>query len=240
MYRQHWWRCDGPCQNRKPFFGYVKRAMNRAPAPRDPWWNEHKSSCGGTFYKIKEPEKYSKKKEPKKLLSNKSQPTINSLFRKVGNDLNPGTSENENTPVSPTGAKPNMKSLDISFRGKGRKLTEDIFEINVKRRRIPGLFEPGSGCEPQEICYSDSDDDLDTILEDRRKQIDKKMQLNENRKKKINPNKRKLIENSSNLKKPCIWLNDESVSAQSFCDCPACGMMVIESLINQHLDICLK
>lgn len=61
VYRQHWWRCNGPCQNRKPFFGYVKRAMNRAPSARDPWWEEHRRTCGGTYTKIKEPENYGKK-----------------------------------------------------------------------------------------------------------------------------------------------------------------------------------
>uniref|UniRef100_A0A8D0H8P4 DNA-dependent metalloprotease SPRTN n=1 Tax=Sphenodon punctatus TaxID=8508 RepID=A0A8D0H8P4_SPHPU len=60
-YRQHWWRCDGPCQNRKPYFGYVKRSMNRAPSARDLWWAEHKETCGGKFTKVKEPENYSKK-----------------------------------------------------------------------------------------------------------------------------------------------------------------------------------
>lgn len=61
-YRQHWWRCNGPCQNRKPYFGYVKRAMNRAPSARDPWFKDHQNSCNGTFIKIKEPENYGKKK----------------------------------------------------------------------------------------------------------------------------------------------------------------------------------
>ncbi|XP_076872580.1 DNA-dependent metalloprotease SPRTN [Brachyhypopomus gauderio] len=61
VYRQHWWRCDGPCQNRKPFFGYVKRAMNRAPSARDPWWEDHRRTCGGTYTKVKEPENYGKK-----------------------------------------------------------------------------------------------------------------------------------------------------------------------------------
>ncbi|XP_030638800.1 DNA-dependent metalloprotease SPRTN [Chanos chanos] len=61
VYRQHWWRCNGPCQNRRPFFGYVKRAMNRAPSARDPWWADHQRTCGGTYTKIKEPEGYGKK-----------------------------------------------------------------------------------------------------------------------------------------------------------------------------------
>ncbi|KAG7263194.1 hypothetical protein CRUP_020498 [Coryphaenoides rupestris] len=62
LYRQHWWKCDGPCQNQKPYFGFVKRAMNRAPSPRDPWWGQHQMSCGGTYHKVKEPEGYGKKK----------------------------------------------------------------------------------------------------------------------------------------------------------------------------------
>lgn len=61
VYRQHWWRCNGPCQNRKPYFGYVKRAMNRAPSAQDPWWADHQRTCGGTYSKVKEPEGYGKK-----------------------------------------------------------------------------------------------------------------------------------------------------------------------------------
>ncbi|KAK2522573.1 Sprtn [Columba livia] len=65
LYRQHWWRCNGPCRNRKPYFGYVKRSMNRAPSARDFWWVEHQETCGGTFTKVKEPENFSKKSKEK-------------------------------------------------------------------------------------------------------------------------------------------------------------------------------
>ncbi|XP_032697046.1 sprT-like domain-containing protein Spartan [Lontra canadensis] len=60
-YRRHWWRCSGPCQHRKPYYGYVKRATNRAPSAHDYWWAEHQKTCGGTYIKIKEPENYSRK-----------------------------------------------------------------------------------------------------------------------------------------------------------------------------------
>ncbi|XP_021348803.1 sprT-like domain-containing protein Spartan isoform X2 [Mizuhopecten yessoensis] len=62
-YRQHWWRCTGPCRERKPYFGYVKRAMNRAPSERDTWWKDHKNSCNGIYEKVKEPEGYGEKKK---------------------------------------------------------------------------------------------------------------------------------------------------------------------------------
>ncbi|XP_036916135.1 DNA-dependent metalloprotease SPRTN [Sturnira hondurensis] len=76
-YRRHWWRCDGPCQFRKPYYGYVKRATNRAPSAHDYWWAEHQSTCGGTYVKIREPENYSKKGKGKTKLAaaeNKDKP----------------------------------------------------------------------------------------------------------------------------------------------------------------------
>ncbi|XP_036684108.1 sprT-like domain-containing protein Spartan isoform X2 [Balaenoptera musculus] len=81
-YRRHWWRCDGPCQHRKPYYGYVKRATNRAPSAQDCWWAEHQKTCGGTYIKIKEPESYAKKgkgrtklgKQPASEAENKGKP----------------------------------------------------------------------------------------------------------------------------------------------------------------------
>ncbi|VDK65046.1 unnamed protein product, partial [Anisakis simplex] len=62
-YHQHWWRCEGVCRKRPPFFGFVKRAMNRAPGPSDYWWSRHQASCGGKFVKVKEPEGYTNGKK---------------------------------------------------------------------------------------------------------------------------------------------------------------------------------
>lgn len=64
-YRRHWWRCDGPCQFKKPYYGYVKRSTNRAPSAHDYWWATHQKTCGGTYVKVKEPENYSKKGQEK-------------------------------------------------------------------------------------------------------------------------------------------------------------------------------
>ena len=68
LFQTHWWKCDGPCQRRPPYFGLVKRAMNRAPGKNDRWFSEHQANCGGTFVKIKEPEGYGKKKPSKRKL----------------------------------------------------------------------------------------------------------------------------------------------------------------------------
>ncbi|XP_004691191.1 PREDICTED: sprT-like domain-containing protein Spartan [Condylura cristata] len=111
-YRRHWWRCNGPCQYKKPYYGYVKRATNRAPSANDYWWAEHQKTCGGTYIKIKEPENYSKKGKGK---------------TKLGKD-----------PVSTTETKEkfkrgNTQSL-IPFSGKGYVLGETSNSLS------PGKF----------------------------------------------------------------------------------------------------
>ena len=55
-YRTHVWQCSGVCREWPPFFGLVKRSMNRAPAKNDSWWATHQQRCGGTFSKIAEPD----------------------------------------------------------------------------------------------------------------------------------------------------------------------------------------
>ncbi|GJQ15005.1 hypothetical protein GpartN1_g6796.t1 [Galdieria partita] len=49
-YRQHHWQCT-QCN------WVIKRAMNRPPSCRDPWWDGHQRGCGGKFYKVKQPSK---------------------------------------------------------------------------------------------------------------------------------------------------------------------------------------
>lgn len=63
-HRTHVWKCNGPCQYQPPFYGIVRRSMNRPPQKADTWWGRHQLKCGGTYTKISEPEK--KNTMPKK------------------------------------------------------------------------------------------------------------------------------------------------------------------------------
>lgn len=38
----HWWRCNGICRSRAPYYGYVKRSVNRAPSKHDSWHEAHR------------------------------------------------------------------------------------------------------------------------------------------------------------------------------------------------------
>ncbi|CAI4222579.1 unnamed protein product [Auanema sp. JU1783] len=87
VYKTHWWRCNGSCQHQKPFYGFVKRASNRAPGPNDRWWPAHKASCNGTFIKIKEPDDYGKKTKKDESKSIGSQKQSNENKKKSVNTL---------------------------------------------------------------------------------------------------------------------------------------------------------
>ncbi len=120
--------CNGPCQNRRPFLGYVKRAMNRPPSARDPWWAEHQRTCGGTYTKIKEPENYGKtgKSDKKK-------------------DKNPSdeTSKNSKPPSSTTGDPvdiPTLLSLFPPVVLKMLSTTTSIFDHFHKIFMGPRIF----------------------------------------------------------------------------------------------------
>ncbi|PSK59162.1 hypothetical protein B9Z65_3486 [Elsinoe australis] len=54
-YRTHIWQCDGPCRSQAPYFGLVKRSMNRPPGKSDSWFAHHEADCGGKWTKIAEP-----------------------------------------------------------------------------------------------------------------------------------------------------------------------------------------
>uniref|UniRef100_A0A0P4W294 Protein with SprT-like domain at the N terminus n=1 Tax=Scylla olivacea TaxID=85551 RepID=A0A0P4W294_SCYOL len=69
VYRQHIWQCNGPCRTRRPYFGLVKRSMNRAPGPNDNWWAQHQQTCGGTYSKIQEPDRSATAKKGSKKAS---------------------------------------------------------------------------------------------------------------------------------------------------------------------------
>lgn len=55
-YRTHVWQCNGSCRQQPPFFGLVKRSMNRPPGKNDSWWQRHADDCGGSYTKIAAPQ----------------------------------------------------------------------------------------------------------------------------------------------------------------------------------------
>merc|ERR1712154_132768 len=63
--RKHIWKCSGICSKKPPYFGIVKRSMNRKPGPSDNWYSRHKRECGGQWIKISEPKEFTEKMKKK-------------------------------------------------------------------------------------------------------------------------------------------------------------------------------
>ncbi|RXG59269.1 SprT-like domain-containing protein Spartan [Armadillidium vulgare] len=51
-FRVNIYKCSGPCHNKKPYYGVLKRAISRPPGPEDFWWKKHEEECGGVFEKV--------------------------------------------------------------------------------------------------------------------------------------------------------------------------------------------
>lgn len=124
-YKVHWWKCNGPCANRPPFYGLVRRSMNRAPGPNDLWWAEHQASCSGQFIKISEPEspkntaKKSKKgreKSNSQVKTSGSTPDLRQFFQK--------SLKTEDTHASSSMASETtmLKEPVVPFNGVGHRL----------------------------------------------------------------------------------------------------------------------
>ena len=62
-YAKYVWRCNGICRNKKPYYGYVRRQMNRPPQKADKWFMKHQKECGGTFIRISPTEEEEKKEK---------------------------------------------------------------------------------------------------------------------------------------------------------------------------------
>lgn len=97
-FRQHIWKCNGPCQEKSPYFGIVKRSMNRPPGKSDMWWAKHERECGGQYSKIAEPEK---KKAPQKKREKQKESKPTPPTEDVGNlDSWISTSGSTSTPAA--------------------------------------------------------------------------------------------------------------------------------------------
>lgn len=124
-HRFHIWRCSGACRQWAPFYGYVKRAMNRPPQITDRWFPDHQARCGGTFSKISPEKNISKLGSMKKCLNASNE---HSLFGKKLENYSTTTTPTESEKFrGPTGFRP--------FSGKSRKLSDQLpyFSHNIHK-----------------------------------------------------------------------------------------------------------
>lgn len=183
-YRTHVWQCNGPCKDRPPYFGLVKRSMNRAPGKSDTWWARHGAECGGTYTKIQEPAPTKKqidamsKKERAGMQKNK----LDSWVKTAAQQGAPAEDKTSDTPIDLEGeGKTSPKKLN--FKRKAEMIIiDDVVETDPSSSGLKAS---------QKRPRTDAEED-DSVL---------------------------------------------VVGKKVLVECPICSLRIVESDINEHLDV---
>lgn len=222
FYQKHWWKCNGPCQYNGPFYGYVKRSMNRAPGPNDKWWANHKAVCNGIFIKVKEPEKYGLKKKsaipkvPKKRLD-KSVSKITNFFEVLDSPTKKVTEDKNKVISKPVETK--LIQLDEVDETTPCPICNDPIFTDWLNYHL-------QNCNQLKEMFADDNLDDKCKCPACNESVDRKL-MNEHL------DSCKMISNVFENDSPII--PDET----KYINCPTCDKIVKESYINAHLDVCL-
>jgi SprT-like domain-contaning protein Spartan len=249
LYKTHWWRCDGPCQNRRPFYGFVKRTSNRAPGPNDRWWDKHKKDCGGQFIKVKEPQTTEKstKSTNKKLSTSKTpatkKPTTPSAdIRKFFKPTSPTTpvSSTQNKPVKAKTPEIVGDGNKLGGSGNGRSRLLDMFTKKAPEKRKSTPSPPRNSNKVIEVVMSPGYKSYrDSILAELGDVDDDDILLIDDE---FDDNFPKPIITSPDVIVTSVEMPSTSAQAKMLenkCHCPVCNAEINVEKINEHLDQCL-
>ncbi|XP_043280865.1 DNA-dependent metalloprotease dvc-1 [Venturia canescens] len=237
LYQQHWWRCDGPCQKQPPFFGTVRRAMNRAPGPSDFWWASHKARCDGTFIKVREPEKKIEDKKSKgKVADKKASKNLDDYF----------TNKNKKPEIS-GGVKNWMPTLTAPPNSKlggatGKALPAGLVKLGTNTNNVHGWGTGGPGSSSAEPSFSQkkSNDKSGRTLNFSGtlggSGTGKSNILDKFSSPKQPTSSVLIIEDSPPTKKSKITDSESLIKY----NCPVCNSRVDANQLNEHLDVCLS
>lgn len=163
LYRTHVWRCNGICQHRKPFYGWIRRTSNRAPSANDFWWAKHQQTCSGHFQKVSEPEP--KRKITKKSIESTKDSQIkkwcdNSVYNPKGINFTRKPDLNQTISSSRTTPQDNVRKIWSSrFESKTIPRPQSSIDLN-KTPLNDGNNQKSALHSPVEQKYRNLDNDI--------------------------------------------------------------------------------
>ncbi|XP_042868255.1 DNA-dependent metalloprotease dvc-1-like isoform X3 [Penaeus japonicus] len=251
-FRIHVYRCDGPCVSRRPFFGVLRRAIERPPGPTDRWWQRHAEECGGTFHKIEGPGA-----KPMPSSQNVGYKPNNLIKEKFplnqsggGFDRKKVDSFNQNRAVNSKGSRNNHKMEPGSSR---QNVRAKVFDEESVLQRIREKY---SNTRQTKLLSSDERPDL--LLGANCKLVEGQMNYNYQAKSPTKIKVDKYIKRYQQAKKllsvddskmgssPSKSLpqsrhdiqNKSRAQTQSLTTCPICSERIPDAMYEQHLNQC--
>lgn len=228
VYKVHEWKCNGPCQYKRPFYGSVKRCMNRAPGPYDRWWTHHQATCGGIFTKIKEPEGFGLKKKTtvKKQLDVKPVNKITNFITIL--DSPTSKVHHDGSEIHSRSKKNDQK---LQFNNKSNSPTQDVYDKNAKMSSEPNEYDKQNVKKNlyvlDDFCKVDdfSDEEVAELYDE------------------LTPcpicNENQLTDWLNDHLQKCSQLREMfGNEINDMCKCPACNDTVDRSLMKEHLNSC--
>ncbi|KAF2002944.1 hypothetical protein P154DRAFT_520698 [Amniculicola lignicola CBS 123094] len=220
-YRTHVWQCDGPCKDKPPYFGLVKRSMNRAPGKSDTWWARHEEECGGTYTKIQEPELTKKQKEAlsRKERAGLQKNKIDGWAKKRVKDEEGKTSQPAET------EKEGYTSSVMSGKRKAEVIVIDD-DAEAEAEAKPSL---GHGTGGKTSSFIKGKRRADAIVIDDRVVVDGVVDSEPS------------LGRGTGGKRLRVEVEDEDevliVEKGVLVECPICNARMVEAMINEHLDV---
>ncbi|KAG0001187.1 hypothetical protein BGZ80_007979 [Entomortierella chlamydospora] len=142
-YQTHVWKCNGPCRTRPPYYGIVRRSMNRPPQPADKWYAEHQGKCGGTYTKISEPEP-TKKKTSSKSQKDSKQESESKERTLMDNYFSVSKSPESASPSSSQASPPQRKIKRRGSNTTEKSIHGDHGHIEKKGHSISDIAKPST------------------------------------------------------------------------------------------------
>nr|XP_023013790.1 sprT-like domain-containing protein Spartan [Leptinotarsa decemlineata] len=250
LYKQHWWRCNGPCQKWKPFFGMVRRAMNRPPGPNDKWWGKHSMDCGGSFIKVKEPEKNVKTVSTAKSGSDKTKQDIRNFIPLVGKKSadtsanNTPTTSNDNTKISNVIPKSNIfgfNDLNGSTKATKTNSSGNGFKGSIRNNSSTVIInkKPSSSTKDVETINSKQTDPPPSTSQPPKVRSHDDYSVVRNHwtnKFPVKSATKRSFDDTDSTRIPSEKLPKLS---QPTIECPICSKKISEEHLNSHIDDCL-
>lgn len=234
--RQHVWRCTGVCRTMPPFYGYVKRSMNRAPGKNDTWWSSHQAKCNGHFEKISEPEAYTEKMNKTLIKKEKKMnQTLNNTSTQSSSQLSKSKLASSQSSSQATNSTNSLNRIDKYFANKADIIKKEEKQMQSQRSQ-PQVYEIDDF--PLKALTTNTNNSITVYFNNNNNKNDSNKIIEKSSNKKIE-NDIIILDDDDNEPDAIVRVKIEGNKKHANSDlvqCPVCFEKFAQSMINAHVN----